>query len=76
MSTERRSETTSPGLAHARWRKSIRSNNSVACVEVAQLGDDRAVRDSKDPDGPWLCFTRREWESFITMARADRLDVS
>jgi Domain of unknown function (DUF397) len=54
---------TSPDLAHARWCKSTRSNNSVACVEVAQLDNGRAVRDSKNPDGPRLSFTRQEWAS-------------
>lgn len=27
--------------------------------------DEILVRDSKDPDGPVLRFTRREWEAFL-----------
>ncbi len=47
------------------WKKSSRSGSQGQCVEVAQLPDGgRAVRDSKDPSGPVLTFTRREWEAF------------
>jgi len=35
-------------------------------VEVADLPDGgAAVRDSKDPDGPKLVFTRAEWVAFL-----------
>ncbi|MGH3738910.1 MAG: DUF397 domain-containing protein [Micromonosporaceae bacterium] len=48
------------------WRKSRRSTtNGGACVEVATLPDRVLVRDSKDPDGPRLTFTRGEWRAFI-----------
>ncbi|MGC9666722.1 DUF397 domain-containing protein [Planosporangium sp. 12N6] len=53
-------------LNGARWRKSRRSSNDGACVEVA---DDLAgvvyVRDSKDPDGPVLAFEPDAWRAFI-----------
>jgi len=49
-----------------RWRKSRFSSNGN-CVEVAELPyGGRALRDSKDPDGPVLKFTRPEWEAFIS----------
>jgi len=56
-------------LAHqelhtTRWRKSSRCN-SGACVEIADLGDLRAVRDSKDPHGPVLTFGAVAWSAFI-----------
>ena len=54
-----------------RWRKSSYSGNGGAdCVEVASgLPDVVAVRDSKNPDGPILTFSRDEWASFITRLR-------
>jgi Domain of unknown function (DUF397) len=48
------------------WRKSSYSANEGDCVEVAVLPDDsRAIRDSKNPDGPMLQFTADEWRAFI-----------
>lgn len=54
-------------LAHAVWRKSARSSASRDCVEVAFLdGCQIGVRDSKNPTGPALVFTSREWSAFTT----------
>jgi hypothetical protein len=48
------------------WRKASYSIGSGECVEVAELsGDQIAVRDSKDPDGPVLRFTRGEFRAFV-----------
>lgn len=49
----------------AAWRKSARSQNSGACVEVARVGDAIGIRDSKDPNGPILAFTVQEFEAFL-----------
>lgn len=58
-------------LSGARWHKSSRSGAEGDCVEVADnLPDVVAVRDSKDPDGPVLTFTRAEWSAFIDGVRA------
>jgi hypothetical protein len=53
-------------LSRAEWRKSARSNNGGACVEVARnLPGVVAVRDSKHRNGPVLIFCPHEWQSFI-----------
>lgn len=35
------------------------------CVEVGHGEDQVLMRDSKDPDGPVLRFTRNQWQEFI-----------
>lgn len=49
----------------ATWRKSVRSQNNGACVEVTRVGDVIGVRDSKDPDGPVLTYTLAEFSAFL-----------
>ncbi|MDQ7907356.1 DUF397 domain-containing protein [Phytohabitans sp. ZYX-F-186] len=50
------------------WRKSARCDSS-SCVEVAQIDGGIALRDGKDPGGPRLIFTARQWTSFLAWAR-------
>ena len=53
-------------LSRAQWRKSTRSSGDGQCVEVAvRLPDIVVVRDSKDPHGAKLVFSRHEWTVFI-----------
>ncbi|MGH3739105.1 MAG: DUF397 domain-containing protein [Micromonosporaceae bacterium] len=48
------------------WRKSTHSSSDGGgCVEVSTSGDEILVRDSKDPGGPRLRFTRTEWAAFV-----------
>ncbi len=55
-----------------KWAKSSHSANEGECVEVATLPDGgRAVRDSKDPDGPVLRFAAEAWETFMERIRTE-----
>jgi hypothetical protein len=64
-------------LDNVTWRKSSYSgSNGGNCVEVAALpGNVLAVRDSKNPDGPALTFSRAEWRTFTTALKTGALDL-
>lgn len=54
---------------------SARSGGAQNCVEVAgNLPGVVGVRDSKDPSGPALAFTRREWAAFARQVKTGRLN--
>lgn len=57
------------------WRKSSRSGGGENCVEAARTRDGVIVRDSKNPSGPNLAFTRSEWTSFLADVKAGALDL-
>jgi hypothetical protein len=57
----------------AYWRKS-RSSGSAGCVEVAMSPGSVQVRDSKNPGGSALEFTRAEWASFMIGVQRDEFD--
>jgi hypothetical protein len=48
-----------------RWHKSSHSSASGQCVEVAAVAGVVAVRDSKNPAGPGLVFSRPAWVAFV-----------
>lgn len=53
------------------WRKSSRSENGgLDRVEVAGPASLVAVRDSKDPGGTKLAFSRRAWSAFAAGIKA------
>jgi hypothetical protein len=64
-----------PDLSEAKWRKSARSGGNGHCVEVADVRTAIAVRDSKNPDGPKLIFTSREWRTFTATVKSGAHDL-
>lgn len=63
----------SADLAGLDWRKSSHSGGGNDCVEVAFIGTDTAVRDSKNPAGGALLVSRREWLSLLEAVKEGRL---
>jgi hypothetical protein len=57
------------------WRKSsYTGNGGNNCVEVARnLRDAVVVRDSKNPNGPWLTFTPADWQALTASIKAARI---
>jgi YD repeat-containing protein len=55
------------------WRRSSYSFSNGNCVEVAVVsGGTVGLRDSKDPDGPVLRFTRDEFGALVRDVRSGR----
>jgi len=57
------------------WRKSTRSGTQGNCVEVRIVAGGVEVRDSKDPTGPVLSFTRAEWVAHIDGTKDGEFDL-
>ena len=59
-----------------KWQKSGRSNPSGNCVEMAALpgGQEIAVRNSRDPQGPALVYTIDEIRALIGGAQDGDFD--
>lgn len=59
-----------------RWIKSTASNATGQCVETASIKEGEIlVRNSRDPEGPILAFTKAEWIAFIAGAKAGEFDA-
>jgi Domain of unknown function (DUF397) len=57
------------------WRKATASAENGGCVEFAALPDGNVgLRDSKDPHGPVLIFTRKEIRAWLDGARNGEFD--
>ncbi|HET9171612.1 MAG TPA: DUF397 domain-containing protein [Actinospica sp.] len=62
-------------LVGASWRKSSYSNSQGNCVEFAALPDGSvAVRNSRDPEGPALVYTRAEISALLAGAKDGEFD--
>ncbi|MFF5985567.1 DUF397 domain-containing protein [Prauserella flavalba] len=62
-------------LTEAAWRKSKYSGAMGNCVEVAPLANGQiAMRNSRDPHGPALVYTRAEIEAFLAGAKDGEFD--
>jgi hypothetical protein len=46
------------------FKSSFSGGNDPYCVEVLFSNGETHVRNSRQPDGPVLVFTRGEWEAF------------
>ncbi len=55
------------------WRKAKRSVGDGACVEVALVDRQIAVRDSKDPDGTWQRYPAQPWRDFVSIVKREKL---
>lgn len=60
-------------LSRAKWRKSSFSGGGGSnCVEVTDVGQAIAVRDSKDALGPVLVFGQHAWRQFAAKLKIER----
>jgi hypothetical protein len=57
------------------FHKSSFSLPNKECVEVAETADRVLVRDSKDPEGAELVFTRGEWDAFVKGVKSGEFDL-
>jgi hypothetical protein len=63
-------------LQDVTWVRSRRSAMEGNCVEMAALpGGAVALRNSRDPDGPALIYTRAEIVAFLAGARDGDFDT-
>lgn len=58
------------------WSTSSFCTTAANCVEVRLDTDGMVeIRNSKDPDGPSVCFTQDEWADFLSGARKGEFDT-
>lgn len=62
-------------ILNEEWRKAKKSANSDSCAEVRRVADSIQVRDSKDPGGPTLTFTMKEWDAFLDGAKNNEFEI-
>lgn len=57
------------------WHTSTFSGPDSNCVQGRYVDGHVEVRDSKDPDGPMLRFTRPEWSAFLRGSEAGEFNL-
>lgn len=57
-----------------RWRKATASNATGSCVELGAVGGGIVMRNSRDPNGPALLYTRGEIAAFIDGVKSGEFD--
>jgi hypothetical protein len=62
-------------LSRAVWRRANRSQQGGNCVEVANLSQVIAVRDSKNPGGAKLIFSDESWRWFADRVKRGRYEL-
>lgn len=58
------------------FHKAAASSSNNGCVETRICDcDEILVRDSKNPSGPVLSFTRNEWAAFLAGVKAEEFEL-
>jgi hypothetical protein len=55
------------------WFKSSYSSGDNNCIECADVPYVVPVRDSKNPEGPALTFSKASWGEFLTLVKGTEL---
>jgi hypothetical protein len=59
------------GVSNLAWRKSSYSEpNGGNCIQLADLGDRVAVRDSKDPAGGMIVLSKADLAAFLAEVKS------
>ena len=75
MADHEKPDLTATNPATLPWRKSsFSSGHGGACVEVAPVGSGVVLRDSTDPEGPVLAFSKGEWDAFRDGVKSGEFD--
>lgn len=62
-------------MKNREWIKASFSGPQGACVETRSVVEDEiCVRNSRDPEGPQLRFTKQEWVAFVAGVKAGEFD--
>ncbi len=62
-------------LSEAQWRAPAAEVDDRR-VEVAHVGEIVALRDSAQPNGPYLIFDSGEWEAFLAGVELGEFDIT